>query len=121
MPRVFVVQNPMRRDPTSGELVHIFDLRSAHGYGELHVLLPAGPVAWATLDIVGQLYEHLESFRPEDYLLCLGDPAAIAAASAIVSDVNTGVIPLLVWDKQTRGYNEVRVDLGFPVELEGAR
>lgn len=111
MNKVFIIQNPMRRDERSGELIHSFDLTPARSYGELEVLLPAGPVLLSTEHAIRTLRSKLQGFTDKDHLLCLGDPVAIAAASAMVSEINNGVIPLLVWDRRVREYNSIRIDI----------
>jgi hypothetical protein len=108
---VYVTQNPMRRDAASGDLVHSFDLTSARQYGELHVLLPSGPQLVTTGPLVEQLRRKLATFSDKDHLLCLGDPVVIAMASAMVAELNDGVVPLLVWDRRVRSYNSVIVDI----------
>jgi hypothetical protein len=108
---VYVTQNPMRRDQASGELVHSFDLTSARHYGEIHVLLPAGPPMITTAPAVEQLRRRLGAFTDRDHLLCLGDPVIIAMASAMVAELNDGVIPLLVWDRRVKAYNSIVVDI----------
>lgn len=109
MARVYITQNPMRRN-VHQELVHKYDLTPAREYGDLQVLLPSGPVLISPEAAIRTLREKLEGFRPHDWLLCLGDPVVIAAASAIVAEVNDGVIPVLVWDRQVKKYLTVKVD-----------
>lgn len=109
MPRVFITQNPMRRN-VNQELVHKYDLSPAREYGNLEVLLPAGPVLIDPDSAILKLRERLDGFTSKDWLLALGDPVVIAAASAIVADVNDGVVPLLVWDRQIKRYLAVTID-----------
>lgn len=109
MSRVFITQNPMRRNAHQ-QLVHKYDLTPAREYGNLVVLLSAGPVLIDPEYAVKKLREQLNDFRHDDWLLCLGDPVAIAAASAIVAEVNDGVIPVLVWDRQVTKYLAIKVD-----------
>lgn len=125
MSRVFITQNPMRRDdrpvvqidgrpvtnPTYGQLIHSFDLTPAREYGDLHILLPHGPVMLSTDNAVRTLYSKLQGFTDHDHLLCLGDPVAISAASAMVSKVNNGIIPLLVYDRKVRKYLAIRINI----------
>lgn len=107
---VYITQNPMKRN-VNHDMVHMYDLTPAREYGELEVLLPSGPVLITPHESVSHLRRKLANFTDSDYLLCLGDPVAIAAASAIVSDVNDGVIPLLVWDRHLRKYLSIKVDI----------
>jgi hypothetical protein len=108
--RVFITQNPMRRN-VYNDLVYKYDLTAAREYGSLEVLLPSGPVLISPQLAITQMREKLRDFKPNDWLLCLGDPVVIAAASAIVSEVNGGVVPVLVWDRQVRKYLAIVVDI----------
>jgi len=108
--RVFITQNPMRRN-VYNELVYKYDLTAAREYGSLEVLLPSGPVLISPQLSVMKLREKLRDFRPNDWLLCLGDPVVIAAASAIIAEVNGGVVPALVWDRQVRKYLAIVIDI----------
>lgn len=109
MATVFITQNPMRRN-VHQQLVYKFDLAPAREYGNLEVLLPAGPVLVTPDLAIRKLRERLQHFQPDDWLLCLGDPVVIAAASAIVAEVNDGVIPTLVFDRQIKRYLSIKVD-----------
>jgi hypothetical protein len=100
----------MRRN-VHNELVHMYDLTPAREYGNLEVLLPSGPVNIEPGQMIKTLNAKLAAFGPSDFLLCLGDPVAIAAASAIVARRNDGRIPLLVWDRHVRRYLSILVDL----------
>ena len=110
MNRVYVVQSPMRRN-VNNELIHMFDLTPAREYGNIEILLPSGPTLLCNVSATHALREKLGGFSKSDHLLCLGDPVAIAAASAIVASINDGIIPLLVWDRQRRKYLSIRVDI----------
>lgn len=109
MNRVYITQNPMRRNG-HGELTHMYDLTPAREFGNLEVLLPSGPVLISPESAILTLREKLGGFTGSDHLLCLGDPVAIAAASAIVASINCGVIPLLVWDRKILKYLSIKVD-----------
>lgn len=100
----------MRKDNRSGQLVFMYDLTPAHRHGKLEVLLPSGHPLIDGADVGARLRPKLVGFQPGDSLLCLGSPVAIAAASAIVAEVNDGKIPLLVWDRQLTDYLRIEVD-----------
>lgn len=108
--RVFITQNPMRRN-VYNDLVYKYDLTAAREYGSLEVLLASGPVLISPQIAIDKLRNKLRDFKPNDWLLCLGDPVVIAAASAIVAEVNNGVIPVLVWDRQVKRYLSIVVDI----------
>jgi hypothetical protein len=100
----------MRRNP-AGQLVNMYDLTPAREYGNIEILLPSGPVLLSTDHAIRELRSRLGSFDKTDKLLCLGDPVAIAAASAIVADITGGIVPLLVWDRDVRKYLAITVDI----------
>ena len=106
---VYITQNPMRRNG-QGDLVHTHDLTPARKYGDLEVLLPSGPVKIEPGPTVAKLRRKLARFTEGDWLLCLGDPVVIAAASAIIANMNDGIVPLLVWDRHLKEYLSIRVD-----------
>jgi hypothetical protein len=109
--RVYITQNPMRRDFNNGELVYKYDLTAAREYGELDIILQSGPVLISPDIAIKQLRAKLRNFQPNDWLVCLGDPVVIAAASAIIAEVNGGVVPVLVWDRMIRKYLSVVIDI----------
>lgn len=111
MNTVYVTQYPMRRAGPSNELVPVFDVSPAAVYGKLNFLLPGGPVVLSTEHLVKTLRDKLSEFKPGDSLLCLGDPAVIAVASSVVALKNGGRYTLLVWDRRTRNYLSIDVDV----------
>ena len=98
---VFVVQN-----------VNGKNVLGAQRFGEMQVLLPA--TAQVTLDsqsVVRLMRRKLARFGEADYLLAIGDPAAIGIACAVAAARNNGKFKLLKWDRQERFYYAVSVDL----------
>jgi hypothetical protein len=87
------------------------NLLPAAEYGKVEVLLPPGNVAYSSVPTVRRLRDKLKDFCDEDYLLLMGDPAAIAMAGAVASDNNRGRIKLLKWDRQEMKYYVVNVNL----------
>jgi hypothetical protein len=108
--KVYITQNPMRRN-VYNELVYKYDLTAAREFGTLDVLLPSGPVLISPQLSIMKMREKLRGFKPNDWLLCLGDPVVIAAASAIIAEVNNGVVPALVWDRQVKKYLAIVIDI----------
>jgi hypothetical protein len=56
------------------------------------IILSSGPLAF-------RLQQTLKDFNDNDYLLLIGDPAIIALAGAIVSDINNRKFKVLKWDE----------------------
>ena len=88
------------------------NVRSAEKFGDLKVVLPdnrqivlsAGPMSF-------KLQQELKDFNDNDYLLLMGDPAIIAVAGAVVSDVNGGKFKVLKWDRDEKKYYDIEIDL----------
>ena len=99
-PIVYVVQEARNRN-----------LLPAAKYGEIQVLLPPGNVAFSAYPSIKRLQSGLKSFGDNDYLLLMGDPAAIAMAGAVAADSNRGKMKLLKWDRQEMTYYVIDVDL----------
>lgn len=115
MPRVFVIQENMRLDRETGNIVPSKDLSSATFWGEIIYVLPPRHDHY-----VDHLSEHskvadliasrLSDIRPEDYLLFSGPPEYIAIAGAVVA-ARLGAIRFLKWNRKDRYYLPVRVEL----------
>ena len=76
------------------------NILSAQEFGDLKLLLPEGSqVVLSAAPTVRKLKTRLKDFCDEDYLLLIGDPAAIGIACSIASDVNRGRYKCLKWDR----------------------
>jgi hypothetical protein len=85
---------------------------SALEYGEIKFLLPANrQLMLSPGQVVNELHYNLSNFTEEDYLLLIGDPAAMGVACAFASEWNRGRFKLLKWDKQTSKYYPIQIDL----------
>jgi len=88
------------------------NIRSAEKFGDLKVVLPdnrqivlsAGPMSF-------KIRQELKDFNDNDYLLLMGDPAIIAVAGAVASDVNGGRFKILKWDRDEKKYYDIEIDL----------
>lgn len=109
-PRVFIVQEVMRRDENDS-MVPAYDLTPAAAYGDLVPLLPSGWQGVSLNSAVETLREKLEDFTTEDYLLPLGDPALMIAAGMIAAMQTTGFVKVLRWDRKQRTYLPATIDL----------
>ena len=89
-----------------------YNVRSAEKFGDLKVMLPdnkqmilsSGPLTF-------KLKLELKDFNDNDYLLLIGDPAIIALAGAIVSDINNRKFKVLKWDRDEKRYYDIEIDL----------
>lgn len=103
-PTVYIVQEPVRRDRNTGELVPAFDLTPAAAYGDLKVMLPTGNVALSPDPLRARLTHELRNFTDDDFLLPTGSMAAATLAAAIAAKFNRGRYKLLQWDRKAGAY-----------------
>lgn len=101
MSRVFVIQEVPGRNITHAFSFGRCEVLLNPG---VHVVLSPGPVART-------MRQKLASFCDDDYLVPIGDPAAIAMAAAIAASVNDGRFKLLKWDRELERYYPVEIDL----------
>ena len=91
----------------------------AQKYGDLKFLLPElSQMIFSPGPLIFKLKKLLKDFRPEDYLLLIGDPALIGVACSIVSDITNGKYNLLKWDKQERQYYPIKINLYEKGEID---
>ena len=94
------------------------NILSAEKFGDLELLLPEGSqLVLRTGPTVKRLTYKLRNFNDEDYLLLMGDPAAIGIACAIAATQNRGQFKCLKWDRREYNYYPVEVILYERVEI----
>jgi len=99
---VFVVQEP---DASKNIL-------SAMDFGDIEVVLPAREnMMYSPAPTVARIKHALRNFTDEDYLLLIGDPAAIGVAVHIALQNNRQKVKLLKWDKREYRYYPVEVEI----------
>ena len=88
------------------------NIRSAEKFGDLKVVLPDNKqIVLSSGPLTFKLKHELKDFNDNDYLLLMGDPAIIAVAGAVVSDVNGGRFKVLKWDRDEKKYYDIEIDL----------
>lgn len=96
------------------------NLLPAEKFGQLKYLLPEGAnITYSGGQLANQLMVRLSKFSDEDYLLLVGDPAAIGIATAVASHHNQGKFKFLKWDRQEQRYLAVETCLFQKGELDG--
>lgn len=111
MPRVFIPQEPTRKNPVTKEPELFMNFAPASEYGDIVVCLPPGRVSLSTQPAVHRLNQVMSDFSDEDYLVAVGDPSLIAIATAVAAAKNRGRFNLLKWDNINRVYIKVSVDI----------
>lgn len=110
-PKVYITQEVMKRNIHSGEMEPTMDFRKASEYGDLEVCLPGGRVSLTPGPTIQMLKTKLKNFCDDDYLVAVGDPSVIAMVGAIAAEYNMGRFKMLKWDKNTKQYISVAIDL----------
>lgn len=99
-PTVYVVQEDRKKN-----------IIAAMDFGSLEPILDADDqIVLSGKAAMARIKFALQSFSDDDYLLCIGDPAAIGMACAEAARVNNGRYKLLKWDRQEKRYYVVQVD-----------
>lgn len=111
MPNVFIIQEPVRRDLATGHMVPVMDFRKVLEYGNPIVCLPTGRVGLTPGPTVDALREKLKGYSADDYIVAVGDPTAMFAAAMVLGDLNNGRCNLLKWDKESKRYICVQLDI----------
>ena len=87
------------------------NILSATDYGEIEIILPAREnMMFSPAPPVSKIKAALKDFSEEDYLLCIGDPAAIGVAIHYALMANRHRVKILKWDRREYRY--------YPVEVE---
>lgn len=104
-PKVFVVQEPRA---IKGKTINI---TPAMDFGEIEYLLPKETNIIDAGFATRELIRKLTLYTPDDFILAIGDPAAIGITCAIASKQAGGRFTVLKWDRQEMRYYPVKVDL----------
>lgn len=95
------------------------NILSAKDFGELEVLLPPNSnIVLSSGPTVRRLKKGLASFTDDDYLLLMGDPAAIGIACAVAARANHGKMNLLKWDRLSSEYFPISINLVKTEDIE---
>jgi len=98
---VYVVQEPNANK----------NILSATDFGELKMILPAREnMMFSPAPTVSKIKAALKDYSDDDYILCIGDPAAIGIAIHYALMANRQRVNILKWDRREYRY--------YPVEVE---
>lgn len=112
MPRVYVPQLPTAyRD---GKYRLSYSMEPAKKFGDLVVILQLSDIEQLRMggeDVVyARICDVMHDFKEEDYLLMVGDFAAISMAFYEAAS-NVGLVNCLQWDRLRSRYNVLRIDV----------
>lgn len=114
MPKVFVVNEPLRRNHESGELERFLPIHLAAQFGDVVKLTPDGAPPANLASVLKNMVEDLKGFREaEDYLVCVGNqPLLIAAAAMVGANIKGGRLRVLQWDARDGAYAPITLRIG---------
>lgn len=105
MRKVFAPQIPSRFDRPTGVWVPTVNMAPAEQHGQLVVLLPPEASRKSVVPLMAALRERMDAeFNDGDFLIAVGDPSIIAAASIIAARKSGGIMRILRWDRMTSSY-----------------
>jgi len=113
-PRVFIINEPLKKDLETGELEPFLPMESAANFGDVVKVTPDGSPPGNLKPYLAMLREKLADFREEDYLVLVGDQALLVAAAAIVGTSETGKLRVLKWERRLNAYAPLVLDTGEP-------
>ena len=99
---VYIVQKPDQKK----------NISSALEYGDFNFILPEGSnLSWIPEENIRTIRKTLRGYSDEDYLLLIGDPAAIGVCTAVASEYNQGRVKFLKWDNREYKYYPLEVSI----------
>lgn len=105
---VYAVQQQMRFDQTSKELVPRFtSINKALRWGTIVYLLSPSANPFNPELVLGDMHEKLKNFSDKDHLLLIGNPGLIGMATTIAAHYNEGNVRLLQWSGRHNEYTEI--------------
>jgi hypothetical protein len=110
-PKVYIVQEPLRRDHTTGSMKRFMDFTPAAIYGELTPVLSSNTSVLTTGPLVNELRRKLSGITRDDYLLLVGDTVAIGLAVAVALEYTGGSINMLKWIRASSSYIKLTAEV----------
>lgn len=111
MSKVFVPQQPSRFDAATRLWIPTVNLDPAKEYGAVEVMLPPNANRLHTAPLIAAIKDKMSEFTVDDYIVAVGDPSLIAAAACIAARKTGGLLKMLKWDRMSRNYISVEIQL----------
>jgi len=109
MPTVYVVQKPLEKKGEEWVLKHPALESLASEFGRVHYLVTE-PFIADRGPLMRQMQRGLKDIEPDDYLLPVGSPLAIMAATMVAARYNHGYVRALYYDKKAGRYFETELE-----------
>lgn len=79
-------------------------LDAAEKFGDIVVMLPPDAARAGAQQCVDAMASKMADFGAEDWLVCIGDPALIGAATVLAARAAAGHLRMLKWDRIQHSY-----------------
>lgn len=96
--------------PQSVDSIRV-NITPAMSFGQLVPCWEGEQLIHNTFQCSRDIKKSMRNAKPGDYLLCVGDPAVIALCAIVLHDVTGGNYRILKWDRQTRCYYSIVVEM----------
>lgn len=108
MPTVFVPHQALRFSTTVNRHVPVIDISKAAQFGNIVVVTESSHGLSVTQSVQEEIKAKMAAFKPDDFILAVGDPVAIAAC-AIEAARLVGDVQFLKWDRGSQSYFHEKV------------
>ena len=112
--KVHIPHVPTRYDPITNKRVPSLNLTPAGLFGELNVLLPDVEEVRVS-DMQDELSRirraMFNSYSPEDFICCVGDPVLLAATLKAAAGLYYAPVKVLRWDRSRKTYIKTEITL----------
>lgn len=127
MPKVFLINEPLRKDDATGELIRFLPIERAADHGEIIRLTPDGSPPGNLAPWLRMIDKGLEAWEDGDFVVLVGDQSLLAYASSVIgahiadrlADTTDGgicgTLRALKWSRHKNAYEPVA--LGFDLEF----
>lgn len=120
MSKVYVVQEPPQQRNAEGFMESRIDLSPAMAFGDIHYVLEWSDFHRQSIDkIVELLRVRMQSFEPDDYLVMMGNPTAMAVAILLAAK-RADHLRLLYWNRVESVYELITLDVDSFIERENS-
>lgn len=120
--RVFVVNEPLRRNPETGAYEPFLPLDSAADYGEVVELTAKGNPGSNLAGAMRAIRAGLDRWRDGDYVVLVGDQALLAYAASVIGEKIAAApgaakpqLRLLKWERREERYVPLTMREALPV------
>ena len=107
MPKIFIINEPLRKNDETGEYERFLPMESAHDFGEVVKLTADGNPGSNLQGAMRCIREGLESWRDGDFIVLVGDQALLAYAASVVGKKlarSKGSLRFLRWERRQSSY-----------------